>query len=129
MPLWERLLLGFCIWLIVFVSVVLFSHLVPQVAPPWPGQDAATFLTSVAEILRAIQWPLVALVVTYFFRKDIADLLTRIARWKGLGMELETRDQVNEAAAATAVWQASGDVRTPVPPTAQRADGSAPRSN
>jgi hypothetical protein len=126
MTLWRRIRVPLLTTLSIIVLTVVVIYLAETFAPPWPGHDAAAFLTSVAEILRAVQWPLVALVVAYFFRRDIADLLTRIARWKGLGMELETRDQVNEAVAATALWQASGDVRTPASLSAQRADGSAP---
>lgn len=126
MTLWRRLRGSLLTALIILIITIAVIYVAETFAPPWPEQDAALFLTSVAELLRAVQWPLVALIVAYFFRKDIADLLTRIARWKGLGMELETRDQVNDAVAATALWQASGDVRAQVPSTTQGADGSTP---
>jgi hypothetical protein len=100
-----QVLVWLIVWLIVFPTVLIVLRFVPSIAPPWPGPEAASFLTAIAEVLRAIQWPLVALIIAVFFRTDIRRLLEGLQRGKlkflGTEWELETRLAQSEEASST----------------------------
>jgi hypothetical protein len=55
--------------------------------PTW--SEASDFVRAVAELLRALQWPLVALIITHYFRGDIQKLLLRVRRGSLFGAEVE----------------------------------------
>lgn len=55
--------------------------------PTW--SEGSDLVRAIAELLRAVQWPLVTLIVAYFFRGDIQKLLSRVRRGSLFGAEVE----------------------------------------
>jgi hypothetical protein len=63
--------------------------------------DLTELIRAIAELVKALQWPLVASIITYFFRDDIRGLTTRIKKGKILGVEAEFADAINELTEGT----------------------------
>ncbi len=55
--------------------------------PTW--SEGSALIVAVAELLRALQWPIVVLIIARFFRGDIQKLLTRVRRGSLFGAEVE----------------------------------------
>jgi hypothetical protein len=64
--------------------------------------DWAEFLEAIADLLRALQWPLVAVIVGLFFGPEIRTLLRRMKSWKAMGMEGEFSEAVQQLTESTA---------------------------
>ncbi len=56
-------------------------------SPSWT--EGSEFVRAIAELLRAVQWPLVTLIIAFFFRADIKKLLSRVRRGSIFGAEVE----------------------------------------
>lgn len=59
-------------------------------------------IRAIAELAKALQWPLVALIISLLFRGDIRNLLRRIRRGKMLGAEVELGEALDRLEAGTA---------------------------
>jgi hypothetical protein len=46
-------------------------------------------LKAIAEILKAISWPIVVGVIAWHFRKEVAGLIGRVSKFKAFGAEME----------------------------------------
>jgi len=57
----------------------------------------AVLLDSLAKILASIAWPIAAVVVAYYFKKEIASLLGRLKRFKAGNSEAEFGELLREA--------------------------------
>lgn len=64
--------------------------------------ESSDLIRAVAELAKALQWPLVALIISLFFRGDIRKLLGRVRRGKMLGAEVELGDALDKLEAGTA---------------------------
>lgn len=73
--------------------------------PTW--SEGSELLRAVAELLRAVQWPLVTIIVAFFFRGDIQKLLARVRRGSLFGAEVELEQALDmlEAGAGAAERQ------------------------
>jgi hypothetical protein len=66
------------------------------------------FITAIAALLTAVQWPLLALTIGVLFRDDIKQLMRRSRSWKVLGVEGEFADLVEDLADSTSMPGESG---------------------
>lgn len=62
--------------------------------PSW--DEGANALRAVADLVRALQWPLVALIITSVFRADIRKLLSRVRKGSLFGAEVELERALDE---------------------------------
>lgn len=62
--------------------------------PSW--DEGANALRALADLVRALQWPLVALIITSVFRADIRKLLARVRRGSLFGAEVELERALDE---------------------------------
>ncbi|MFN8593905.1 MAG: hypothetical protein U0031_20785 [Thermomicrobiales bacterium] len=65
--------------------------------PTW--SEGSDVVRAVAELLRAVQWPLVTLIIASFFRADIQRLLSRVRRGSLFGAEVELEEALDMLAA------------------------------
>lgn len=66
------------------------------------SQHASDLIRAVAELFKALQWPLVALIISFFFRSDIRKLFQRMKKGEFLGAKAEfesTLEQLEEGTA------------------------------
>lgn len=68
--------------LMALVALLIGLKFLQELAPPWPSSDGAAFVLSVAELFRALQWPLVAIIIAMVFKKEVATLLGKVKSGK-----------------------------------------------
>src|SRR5262245_61395323 len=75
--------------------------------PTWP--EASGFVQSLAELPRASQWPIVALVIVRAFRGETRKLLGRVRRGSLFGAEVELDEAIEELAEGAEAAKARGE--------------------
>jgi hypothetical protein len=55
--------------------------------------DWVAILKAIAEILKAISWPILVGIVAWLFRKEVARLIGRVSKFKAFGAEMEAASE------------------------------------
>jgi TRAP-type mannitol/chloroaromatic compound transport system permease small subunit len=61
------------------------------------GWPSAEVIAAYGDLIRALQWPIVALIVVGFFRQEIKEISRRLKRGKLLGNEFDLSDEIQQA--------------------------------
>lgn len=89
----------------------------------WPSSSS---ISAYADLLRAFQWPLVALIISFFFKEQIRAVILRIRKGKILGQEFDIADELKTTKAK--VEASAAEVIKPEPPLASRSLSFSERS-